>query len=122
MSLKDYMKKEIEQKKDENVFESLSLELSENEMRILKRTIINEELSIPSLVNIILRDKAGNVIKEENKEELLIREFITENGNITEKGKAYIESEEVKERLNNSSKVKSSVATHRVVSANSRGD
>jgi len=98
MSLKEYIINEQEKKADENVFESL--ELTEKEKRILKATVLNEELSIPSLVNIILRDKAGNVIKEENKEELLIREFITENGNITEKGKAYIESEEVKERLN----------------------
>jgi len=98
MSLKEYIINEQEKKADENVFESL--DLTEKEKRILKATVLNEELSIPSLVNIILRDKAGNVIKEENKEELLIREFITENGNITEKGKAYIESEEVKERLN----------------------
>lgn len=100
-TLKDYMEKskEVEQTVSEKeIFNSL--ELNENELRALKSTIISKDLTIPALVNLVLREKNGNIIKEENKEELLIRGFINESGNITEEGKLHIESDEIKEKLN----------------------
>jgi hypothetical protein len=95
-TLKSYMENEKENT-DANVFKNL--ELSEKDMKVLKVTILSEDVSIPSLINLVLRERAGNVIKEENKEELEMRGYITEKGNITDIGKTFVGSDEVKERL-----------------------
>lgn len=96
-TLKEYMEKTKEQT-DIDVFESL--ELSEKDMKVLKTITLSEEISLSALINLVLREKAGNAIKDENKEELEMRGYITEKSNITDAGKAYIETDEVKERLN----------------------
>ena len=95
-TLKDYMEK-TKEKTEQELFNSL--ELSENDIKVLKSNILSEEVPIPALVNLILREKAGKVIKEENKEDLLLRELISENGNVTDKGREYINSDEIKEKL-----------------------
>lgn len=96
-TLKDYM--ESQKKSEGKIFEEL--ELSDNDKKILKSVTLDEHLSIPALVNLVLRLKDGQIIKEENKEELLLRNFITEKGNVTNEGKLYIESDETKQRLIN---------------------
>lgn len=96
-NLKEYMKDSVS-KTDSEQFKSL--ELSEKDKHVLKSTTINSEPTVSALVNLVLREKAGNVIKEENREYLFLRGFISENDNITRAGKDYIETDEVKERLN----------------------
>ena len=95
-TLKEYM--EEQKKSDEDVFNEL--ELNEHDKQVLKVVTLSERVSVPALVNLVLREKDGQIIKEENKEELLLRKYISDKGNITEEGKVYIESTETKNRIN----------------------
>jgi len=99
--LKDFMNEQAEKSKpksDEEIFSDL--ELDESDLNALKTMTLTPEPTLSALINLVLRERAGRVIKEENKEELLLRNFINEKGNITIEGKTYIETEEVKNRLN----------------------
>jgi len=75
------------------------LDLNEKDLRAIQTVCLESNISIAALINLILRHKNGNVIKEENREELLIRGLIKENDDVSEAGEIYIESDEVKERL-----------------------
>jgi len=99
-SLKAFMNEQDEKKREKTDVEIFkSLELTENDLKTLKFSTISKEISVSALINLILQEKAGNIIKEENKEELIFRGFITKNGNITESGKLYIETEEVRIKI-----------------------
>ena len=95
-TLKDFMENDKE-KTEQEQFNGYGL--TESDIKVLKANVLSEDVPVPALINLVLREKAGNVIKEENKEDLLLREYINESGNVTEKGKEYINSDEVKEKL-----------------------
>lgn len=94
-TLKDFM---LEQNKsDEDVFQEM--EMSEHEYNVLKYVNDKGDISVPALVNLILHENDDQVISDECKDELLIRKYINEDCQITDKGKEYLESDTTKERL-----------------------
>lgn len=100
MALSEYKKNKNEllrKKSDEEQFDEIDLTLEE--IQILKVKVLEEQISIPCLVDLVLLEKAGRDIKKENKKELLLRGYIDRSLKITEAGKTFVESEEVKDRL-----------------------
>ena len=100
MSLKRYMtEKELAKQKssDKEIFNKLGL--NEKEVFALKASSLSSEISVTSLINLVLREKLGNIIKEENREELLLRGYINESDTITDKGLSFINEDSTVERL-----------------------
>jgi len=59
-TLKDFMDKD--KKSDKEIFEEMKL--TESDMKILKIRYLSEDLGIPALVNLVLREKASHINKE----------------------------------------------------------
>lgn len=80
-----------------------SLKLSNDDLLEIKKIalaeILETDLSISELIDLVLLSKANKNVKEKNRDNLLIREFIEKDGKITKKGKFYLESDETKDRL-----------------------
>ena len=74
------------------------MELAETELRELK-AYVAEELSVGGLIGLFFLERRNQEVKEINKEELLIRGLVEDDGSITEKGQEYLQTEEVKERF-----------------------
>lgn len=80
-----------------------SLNLSKEDLIEIKKIalsdILEQDISIPELVDLVLLSKANKPIKEKNKEGLLIREYVDREGKITRQGRLYLEFDETKDRL-----------------------
>ena len=85
----------IEKAKDEE--EKLSL--SEKEIKALRFYSTDEDLSIPALVSLVLKDKAKKSIKESYLYDLQLRNLVDNDGEVTNDGKIYLESEHTKKRI-----------------------
>lgn len=94
-TLKEFI--DEQNKSDKDVFNEL--EISKHEYNVLKYINEKSDLSVPSLVNLILHENDRQEIKEDSKDELLIRKYIDENSKITEIGKEYLQSKETKYRI-----------------------
>lgn len=75
------------------------LSLSEKEFKALKYYSTDEDLSIPALVSLVLKDKIGKSVKESYVYDLQLRGLVNDNCEITEDGKLYLESEHTKKRI-----------------------
>lgn len=74
--------------------------LNESDLNMLKIYSSNSsEISIPSLVDLVLLNIKGKVVNENNRDELLMFKMINEDGLVTNTGKMYLESIETKDRL-----------------------
>lgn len=93
--------KEVVQVTEQEEFESLDLN-SEELMEIKKlalKDILSEDLAISELVDLVLLSKKNKPVKEKNFENLLIREYVDNDGKITKTGRMYLEFDDVKARL-----------------------
>lgn len=80
------------------VEEEDKLVVTEKDAKVL-RLYINEDISIPVLVSLVLSDKIKKPIKESHLYDLQLREFVDSEGVILEKGKLYLEKDETKARI-----------------------
>ena len=85
--------KDVEAKVEEK------LTLSEKEIKALRFYSTDEDLSIPALVSLVLKDKAKKSVKESYLYDLQLRELVDKDGEITDDGKLYLESEHTKKRI-----------------------
>ena len=85
--------KDVEAKVEEK------LTLSEKEIKALRFYSTDEDLSIPALVSLVLKDKAKKSVKESYLYDLQLRELVDNDGEITDDGKLYLESEHTKKRI-----------------------
>jgi hypothetical protein len=77
-----------------------SINIDEKDIKMLKLYSENkEDISIPSLIDLVLLNLKDKSVKSENFDELKIFKMITEDGSITSSGKTYLESVDTKERL-----------------------
>ena len=79
--------------------EEEKLSLSEKEIKALRYYSTDEDLSIPALVSLVLKDKAKKSVKESYLYDLQLRNLVDEDGEITSDGKLYLESEYTKKRI-----------------------
>lgn len=79
--------------------EEEKLSLSEKEIKALRFYSTDEDLSIPALVSLVLKDKAKKSIKESYLYDLQLRNLVDDNGEVTDDGKTYLESEHTKKRI-----------------------
>lgn len=75
--------------------------IDESDLNVLKiYSSDQKEISIPSLIDLVLLNTKGKSIKSENYDELKMFNMVDVESNITEEAKAYLESSSTKERLN----------------------
>jgi hypothetical protein len=77
-----------------------SINIDEKDIKMLKLYSENQEdISIPSLIDLVLLNLKDKSVKSENYDELKMFKMITVDGSITTSGKTYLESADAKERL-----------------------
>lgn len=89
----------VSETKVEDLKEEEKLTLSEKEIKALRFYSTDEDLSIPALVSLVLKDKAKKSVKESYLYDLQLRELVDKDGEITDDGKLYLESEHTKKRI-----------------------
>lgn len=89
----------VSETKEEIKVEEETLDLSEKEIKALRYYSTDEDLSIPALVSLVLKDKAKKSIKESYLYDLQLRNLVDDSGDITSDGKLYLESEHTKKRI-----------------------
>ena len=89
----------VSETKDAEAKVEEKLTLSEKEIKALRFYSTDEDLSIPALVSLVLKDKAKKSVKESYLYDLQLRELVDKDGEITDDGKLYLESEHTKKRI-----------------------
>lgn len=105
--LKSKKSKFVESETNTNVEESVvqqskpedKLTISENDAKALRLFALDEDLSIPALVSLVLKSKTGKTIKESHVYDLQLRKLVDDNGEITADGDKFLESELTKKRI-----------------------
>lgn len=77
----------------------LKVELCENDVKVLKYYSTQNDIDIPTLVSLVLKEKTNKTIKESHIFDLKLRKYIDENGDITNDGSAYLAEDSTKNRI-----------------------
>jgi len=96
LSYKSKVEEEELEKNDQEQFKKLNL--NESDLKDLKLFVSND-VSITGLISLFFLEKREQSVNESVKDELLLRDYITEDGKITETGIEYLNTDEVKERF-----------------------
>ena len=92
-------KESLEEKKTQKEREKFkNLNLDESEVKDLK-LFVSSEVSVHGLISLFFLEKRDHPINESVKEELQIRKYIDESEKITTEGLKFLNSEDVKKRL-----------------------
>lgn len=100
MSFINYKSSELSKNSTDEKLKKEINTLNESDVNILTMYSSNQkEISIPSLIDLVLLNIKGKSIKNENIDELLMFGMVTKDGMITKNAKTYLESDNTKERL-----------------------